>query len=215
MWHAAWMTRSAWEDLAETITAAPYPVQALPADSRRSQGCLAALGITTRSWLGAVVAHTGGVLVDHGWLRVLGSGAQPLPDVLSFADPAMGGLVVALDVLGGQFAWVPSKPGKRPTIHYFGPDLLEWQDLEQGYADWLFNVLRGSLTSFYETLRWPQWEAEVAGLGLDQGIYAYPPPWSVQGKDLSTSTRKPVPMGELVAFHHDTAKWINTGTEGK
>ena len=133
----------------------------------------------------------------------------------SITDPAMGGLVVALDVLGGQFAWVPAKPGKRPTIHYFGPDLLEWQDLEQGYADWLYNVLKGSLASFYETLRWPEWEAEAQGLGLDQGIYAYPPPWSVQGKDLSTSTRKPVPMGELVAFHHDTAKWINTGTEGK
>jgi hypothetical protein len=209
------MTKSAWEDLAETIAAAPYPSQALPIDPSRAQGCLATLGITTRSWLGAVVANAGGLLVDHGWLRVLGSGAQGLPDVLSYADPAMGGLVVALDVLGGQFAWVPAKPGKRPTIHYFGPDLLEWQDLEQGYADWLYHVLNGSLTSFYETLRWPEWEAEVAGLGLDQGIYAYPPPWSVQGKDLSNSTRKPVPMGELVAFHHDTAKWINSGTEGK
>jgi hypothetical protein len=209
------MTKSAWEDLAETIAAAPYPVQGLPANAERAQGCLATLGITSRSWLGALVVNTGGLLVDNGWLRVLGSGAQGLTDVLSYADPAMGGLVVALDVLGGQYAWVPAKPGKRPTIHYFGPDLLEWQDLEQGYADWLYNVLRGSLTSFYETLRWPQWETEVAGLGLDQGIYAYPPPWSVQGKDLSTSARKPVPMGELVAFHHDTAKWINSGTEGK
>src|SRR6185369_3983650 len=99
----------------------PYPVTVLPPDPSRSERCLATLGVTTRSWLGAVIAHSGGLLVDHGWLRVLGSGSGDLPDALYDTDPAGGGLVVALDVLGGQFVWAPSEPGKPPTLHYFGP----------------------------------------------------------------------------------------------
>ncbi|RAK27527.1 uncharacterized protein DUF2625 [Actinoplanes lutulentus] len=86
------------------------------------------------------------------------------------ADPALHGLIVAYDVLGGQFAWIPSQPGAAPTVHYFAPDSLEWEDLEQGYADWLYAVLAGSMTRFYDNLRWPGWQGEVGVLPADQGI---------------------------------------------
>ena len=40
--------------------------------------------ITTRSTLGAVAYETGGIVIDHGWLRFLGSGhpsfQRTLPD---------------------------------------------------------------------------------------------------------------------------------------
>ncbi|WP_323373404.1 DUF2625 family protein [Plantactinospora alkalitolerans] len=49
-------------------------------------------------------------------------------------------------------------------MHYFAPDELDWQDLEQGYADWLHAMLAGSMTRFYDTLRWPGWKAKVAAL---------------------------------------------------
>lgn len=35
---------------------------------------LLATQVTTRSPMGAVVYHTGGILVDHGWIRILGAG---------------------------------------------------------------------------------------------------------------------------------------------
>ena len=38
-------------------------------------------------------------------------------------------MVVGQDVLGGVFAWAQSGPEAAPTLHYFGPDTLEWQDL--------------------------------------------------------------------------------------
>jgi hypothetical protein len=148
------------------------------------------------------------LLVDHGWLRVLGSGNGRLKDVVAEADPAAGVLIVGHDVLGGQFAWLQSAPGSPPTVHYFGPDDLGWQDLEQGYADWLHAVLAGSLTGFYETLRWPGWEVEVSQLLLDQGIHTWPPLWTVEGQNLAVVSRKAIPMAELVSYHHEAARQV-------
>ncbi|MEV7231337.1 MULTISPECIES: DUF2625 family protein [Polymorphospora] len=202
------MSESAWPEVSAAVAAAPYPAEVLPPDPAAAERCLTALGMSTRSWLGAVVAHSGGLLVDHGWLRVLGSGSGRLPDVVTEANPAVGVLVVGHDVLGGQFAWLQPEPGVPPTVHYFGPDDLGWQDLEQGYADWLHAVLSGSLTAFYETLRWPGWQAEVSDLLLDQGIHTWPPPCTVEGKDLGVVSRNAIPMTELVSFHHEMARQL-------
>ncbi|MEU1688600.1 DUF2625 family protein [Micromonospora sp. NPDC005707] len=204
------MDQSAWPEVAEAVAAAPYPVKVLPNDPARSSACLAALEITARSWLGAVVANTGGLLVDHGWLRVLGSGHGGLPDVPGESDPARGVVVIGYDVLGGQFVWAPPQPAARPTVHYFGPDDLGWLDLEQGYADWLYAVLAGSLTRFYDTLRWPGWETEVAALAPDLGLSAWPPPFTKEGKDLSQVSRKAVSLAEAVSFYQDAARQLGS-----
>src|SRR2546423_5653006 len=100
----------AWDEVAAAIAAAPYPIRVLPADAARARACQAALGITAQSWLGAIVTNTGGLLVDHGWLRVLGSGHNGLPDVTREADPAAHRVVVGYDVMGGQFAWLAGQP---------------------------------------------------------------------------------------------------------
>ncbi|MEU8260313.1 DUF2625 family protein [Micromonospora sp. NPDC048999] len=52
---------SAWDEVAAAVAAAPYLVEVLPAEPARAAACLAALEITTRSWLGAVAANTGGL----------------------------------------------------------------------------------------------------------------------------------------------------------
>ncbi|MET7969109.1 DUF2625 family protein [Micromonospora sp. NPDC005305] len=202
------MEQSAWFEISSLVAAAPYPVTVLPADARQAAACLAALDITTRSWLGAVVANSGGLVIDHGWLRVLGSGHDGLPDVAAEMVPGAGRLVVAFDVMGGQFAWSQAEPGVQPTVHYFGPEDLAWQDLELGYGDWLEAMLAGAMTQFYEGLRWPGWEAEAASVALDQGISAWPPPWTREGKDLSAVSRKPVRLAELVSVHQDAARQL-------
>lgn len=202
------MEQSAWSEISALMTAAPYPVAVLPADPQRASACLAALEITTRSWLGAVVANSGGLLIDHGWLRVLGGGHDGIPDVAAATDPRAGRLVVAFDVLGGQFAWSRAEPEVSPTVHYFGPEDLAWQDLELGYGDWLEAMLAGAMTEFYAALRWPGWETEVANVALDQGISAWPPPWTREGKDLAAVSRKPIRLAELVSVHHDAARQL-------
>ncbi|XVV16630.1 DUF2625 family protein [Actinoplanes sp. CA-131856] len=198
------MEQSAWPEISALVEAAPYPVEVLAADPGRASASLAALEITTRSWLGAVVTNSGGLLIDHGWLRVLGGGHDGLPDVAAEMTRGAGRLVVAFDVMGGQFAW----SGARPTVHYFGPDDLTWQDLELGYGDWLEAMLAGATTESFAGLRWPGWEAEVAGVALDQGIHTVPPPWTREGKDLSAVSRKPIRLAELVAVHQDFARQL-------
>jgi hypothetical protein len=193
------------------ISAAECPVTVLPTDPAHGAECLTGLGISDQSWLGAVVANTGGLLLDHGWLRVLGSGTEGLPDILAAADRQSAYLPVGHDVLGGQFVWTPNESG-RPTIHYFGPDALEWHDLELGYAEWLAAMLGGSLDGFYETLRWPGWAEEVAACRPDQGIHTYPPPWSTEGKDLASVSRKVIPIAELVSFHEDMARQLSAAS---
>jgi Protein of unknown function DUF2625 len=200
--------QSAWSEISALVLASPYPVEVLPADPQQAAACLAALEITTTSWLGAVIANSGGLVVDHGWLRVLGGGHDRLPDVAAERARRSGPLVVAFDVMGGQFAWLQAEPGVRPTVHYFGPEDLAWQDLELGYGDWLEAMLAGALTGFYQGLRWPGWEAEVAAVALDQGIHTVPPPWTREGKDLSAVSRKPIPLAELVSVHRDTARQL-------
>lgn len=202
------MEQFAWPEISALVAAVPYPVEVLPAEPQRAAACLAALKITTRSWLGAVVANSGGLVIDHGWLRVLGGGHDGLPDVAAEMIQGSGRLVVAFDVMGGQFAWLQAKADVRPTVHYFGPDDLAWQDLELGYGDWLEAMVAGALTGFYEGLRWPGWEAEVAGVALDQGIHTVPPPWTREGKDLSAVSRKPIPLAELVSVHQDAARQL-------
>nr|WP_305069378.1 hypothetical protein [Micromonospora sp. MP36] len=49
---------------------------------------------------------------------------------------------------------------------------------------------------------------EVAGVALDRGISAWPPPWTREGKDLSVVSRKPIPLAELVSVHQDTARQL-------
>ena len=215
MWQAGRVDQSVWQQVSATVAAAPYPVQVLAADPERAAASSAALGLSTRSWLGAVVANASGLLIDHGWLRVLGCGHHRLPGIIAEADTQAGVLTVGYDVLGGQFAWLRPGPDAKPTVHYFGPDDLSWLDLEQGYAEWLNAMLRGSLTAFYDTLRWPGWQDEVAALSLDQGISAWPPPFTAEGKDLSAVSRKAIPLAELVSFYQDAARHIGTKSDGR
>jgi hypothetical protein len=192
---------SSWPEIQEAVAAAPYPVTLLPADPGRAAATREALGMSTRSWLGAVVAHTGGLLIDHGWLRVLGAGHGALPDVVTELDPENRIVTVGHDVLGGEFVWIQAEPDAPPTVHHYAPDTLAWEDLGLGYAEWLHAMLRGSMTDFYDGLRWPGWETEVSALGLDQGLSLWPPPWTVEGKDLASVSRRAIPIAELIAFY--------------
>jgi hypothetical protein len=201
---------TAWAELREAVSAAPHPVEVLPADPERAGSCLQGMQITTRSWLGAVIFHTGGILVGGGWLRVYGSGRpdRSLDDLVAVNARSPLNYVIADDVLGGRFRWWQDAPELPPSVRYFGPDELEWQDLQVGYAQWLAWMLSADFPRFYENLRWDGCEAEVSGCPLDHGISAYPPPWTVEGRDIAAAARKPVPLEHLIAFHLDAGRQL-------
>lgn len=173
---------TAWPVVARAIAQAPYPVEVQPVDGARAAACLARLGVTVRSWLGAVIAESGGLLIDHGWLRVLGGGSADLPDVATANGLPAASITrfgVGFDVLGGQFALTAR------GIEYLGPGALAWEWLGVDYAAWLAGMLSGGTDELYAALRWDGWQAEVAAVSVDHGLLA----------------GRTVPVGELFEYY--------------
>ena len=81
-----------------------------PRDPHEATTALFRLQVTTHSTLGALAANCGAVLVDGGWLRLLGSGVEglpSLPEANGLGEPGetsgpLGHLVVGYDVLGAS-----------------------------------------------------------------------------------------------------------------
>src|SRR5262245_34387499 len=121
----------AWELVREWIAAASNRVEVLPARDPDRVRALEAVQVTTWSPMGAVVYETGGLLIDGGWLRILGSGHPRLPRTLpgwnkgrtsSETQSAPPILVVADDVIGGSFAINGGAlDGPLGHVHYFAP----------------------------------------------------------------------------------------------
>lgn len=182
------------------VNESPYPVNILECDAKVGQRVLHNLQISTRSPLGSIGYHTGGLLVDNSWLRILGAGCDQLPRSLDTwngigdADGARcaNGMLVADDVIGGFFAWF----NEPQTIHYLSPDTASWENLELGYTEWLQSILGPGLNDFYGDLRWEGWQNEISDLSADSGIFIYPPLFA-DGPSISERSRKAVPVIEL------------------
>jgi hypothetical protein len=207
----------AWPALRRRLARAAVPVRILPAPG--SADILFRLQVTAASVLGALALETGGLVLEHGWLRLLGGGAEGLPDVATasgLGHPADGGpppfLVIAHDVLGGLFALDGGGLGIAPgQVCHWGPDTLEWTGLEAGHAAFVAWALDGGAAEFYEGLRWPGWEQEVAAIPLDHGLSLDPPPFTKEGQDVAAAARRPVPFAELTGFYAGMAEQIEGG----
>jgi hypothetical protein len=68
-----------WPIVQGWLREATNPVEVLPSVDANRQSVLVAIQVTTRSPMGAIIYETGGILVDHGWIRLLGSGCERLP----------------------------------------------------------------------------------------------------------------------------------------
>lgn len=194
----------AWPHLQQALAESDAAV--LPVDPEQGRRSLWELQVTAASAMGAVALHTGGIVVDHGWVRLYGGGSEHLPSIAeanglggSVSAPP-GELVVGHDVLGGLFAIDGGALGVAPgEVCYFGPDTLTWDGLGGGYSAFLLAALGGGLEVVFEGLRWSGWQDEVASLALNQGIFLYPPPSTVQGGDVSKATRSVVSIRELLS----------------
>ncbi|WP_305011600.1 DUF2625 domain-containing protein [Hymenobacter mellowenesis] len=189
------------------IAAAKNKVQVLPKTAARADSALLLAQVTTRSPMGAVVHETGGILIDNGWLRILGSGSPGLNrDLMGWnKDKQQGLLLIADDALGGFFALNGGAFGQATLgkIYYLAPENLEWEPLNKGYSDFLVFCFSGNLDQFYDKMRWKGWQQEVASLNGNQGISCYPFLFTTEGKNLSKVLRKPVPIQELWMFSND------------
>lgn len=200
-------TDPAWPIIQQWIREAHHSVEVLQTSRQQGEAVLLQLQITTRSSMGAVALETGGILLDHGWLRFLGSGSERMKGNLldwnGVSEDAPGrGLkdawIVAHDVVGGFFALNGGAfPGKPGSVFYFSPGVLRWENLNISYPQLLYWAICGDLGLFYERLRWPGWELETAALHGDQGFSIVPFLWANPEVPLAERSKRSVPMTEL------------------
>jgi hypothetical protein len=176
------------------------------------------LQVTTRSPMGAITYFTGGILIDNGWIRILGSGSEKLKRTIvswnkgktfSQIGEQPKYLLVADDILGGLFAInggaIGTDLGK---IYYFAPDSLTWDALNLTYSDFLAFCFNGKIEAFYKSFRWKGWEKDILNIKGDQAFSFIPFLWSKEGKDLNKVSKKPVPIDEVYTLNTDFQKSI-------
>lgn len=199
-----------WPVVQKWIAEATNHVVVLPAEPEQAGQTLYRLQVTSHSILGALALETGGILIDHGWLRLLGSGSPEFRSSLTSWEPLEWGIVVGHDAVGGFFAL----DREQQRVRYLAPDTLVWEVLELNYpafVDWTFTA---DLDAFYEDLRWPGWRDELAGAGPDEGFLLLPPPFIAQGKPVANARRTLVPMAELWALQKNYARQVAALPEG-
>lgn len=207
----------AWPIPQEVFADSSVPVEVLPGDVEQGRACLMQLQVGAGSALGALALRCGGLVVDHGWLRVFAgapSGATGLPGLarvnrFSFdaAWRPLHGLVVAARCAGrGGRSQRPRSGSLRPPRRTRADALLRAGLPGMGSAgDGLRNgapwLLSGRLDQFYDGLRRPGRQSEAQSLGLSRGIAVYPflRPQEAHADPAST-TRTPVPMTELLGL---------------
>jgi hypothetical protein len=211
----------AWPIVQSWLAEARNEVEILPADRVSAEKTLLYLQVTIRSPMGALAFETGGLLIDHGWLRCLGAGHERISgnlrtwnssgDLLSQSDLLHGALVVAYDVLGGFFALNGGAfPGKSGHVFYFAPDTLKWEDTEKSYSELLEWALGGDLALFYQGQRWPNWQQDISALSGDQAISIYPFLFTDKDLPIIERSRRPVPIVELWKLYMDLAHQLGS-----
>lgn len=199
-------TDPGWTLVKEWIDSAKNKVEVLTADTTKAKEVLFKTQVTTRSPMGAIVYMTGGLLIDNGWIRILGSGNaklnRTLPDwnkgkTLKDSVETTGFLLIADDAIGGFFILNSGAFAKDiGKVYYFSPDNLEFEPLDLTYSDFLIFCFNNDLDKFYEGYRWKNWKEEVYRLPGDKVYNFVPPLWTKEGKDFDKNSRKAISVEE-------------------
>ena len=157
--------------------------------------------VSTKSVLGTIIYYTGGLLIEDGWLRLVGSNSRMLGRNLyewnKFNIYYPKSILVADDVIGGFFALNGGDIGENlGNIYYFAPDTLEWEDMEMEYSDFVHWLCYGDIHSFYLNFQWTNWREEVKSIEGNKGVLIYPPLWA-EGEEIDCRKRSNIPIREL------------------
>jgi hypothetical protein len=211
-----------WDIIKTSLKTAKNKVEVLPKNKSAADSALLATQVTTRSPMGAVVYETGGILIDNGWLRILGSGSSRLNRTLmgwnkgksyKEGECTLPFLLIADDVMGGFYAvnngGISQAANDQRKVFYFAPDNLKWEPMDMGYGDFLNFCINGDLKSYYQSMYWTGWENEVAKLDGNKGYSCIPMLFTKEGKDVNKVSRKAVPIEELWGISQEIASQLN------
>jgi hypothetical protein len=211
-----------WPFVQQMLDSAKNKVEVLPVDTTKIREALYHTQVTTRTPMGAIIYESGGILVDGGWIRILGSGHPKLNRTVpawnkgkTFANygdkPSY--LLVADDAVGGFFAINGGGFGKDlGQVYYLSPDRLVWEALNLSYTDFLNFCFSGELDKFYGALRWTNWRKDVARLN-GNSVYNFSPfLWSKEGKDINRNKRRKIPVEKQFDFNMESRRKLGLET---
>lgn len=165
------------------------------------------LNVNEQSVLGQVLLNVSSVVIND-YLRIWGNDELNILFQNDRVKQFYSGnkLIVANDIWGGLFAISNGDfEGNVRNIWYFAPDLLEWENLDINYADFLSWVCGSGLEEFYQSFRWKDIDSMLREVNLNQAILIYPFMWAVEC-NLETADKKIVPLEELIAINADYQK---------
>lgn len=211
-----------WPLVRSWIDGATNGIELLPVERESATETMLALQITTRSTMGALTWETGGLLVDDGWIRVLGGGGPRMNGSLGSWNGhgrapvvrAVPGLcVIGHDAAGGVFALDGGALGVgRQAVFYLAPDTLRWMEVHRGYSYFLEWLCTGDVAGFSARVRWPGWTDDVDAAGPDRAFAASPPRWTVEGKYPGRDDLRSVPMPGLFQLHLEVGRQMYAPT---
>jgi len=198
----------------EWLKDAKNHIEMLPRDLKKAEQALYHTQVTTRSVLGSIIYETGGILVNNGWLRILGSGHPKLNRNVpewsrhkSFDEygeqPSF--LLIADDIIGGFFAMNGGGISDQDLgkIFYFAPDTMEWESTGYGYTDFIYWCFTGDLDLFYKGFFWKGYEEDLKNISGTEAVSFFPFLWTKEGKDINNASRKIIPIQEIWDFSMD------------
>jgi hypothetical protein len=212
-------TDPAWPIVQKWIDSAKNKVEILELDPAKGREALYNAQISTYSTLGSVIYNTGGILVDKGWIRILGSGSARLSrsvadwnkgkSISAFGDkPSF--LLVADDAVGGFFAINYGAFGSDlKNIYYLAPNSLNWEPLGFGYGEFILFCFESDLNKFYKGLRWSTWNQFIANLDGNKSYTFRPYLFTAEGTDIEKCTRKLISTEELYNFNIEKQKELS------
>jgi hypothetical protein len=209
---SAWTFVKGWADSANN------KVEILEVDSVEGANALVQTQVSTRSPMGAIIYHSGGILIDNGWIRILGSGSKKLGRTLpewnkgktyqNYGESPKS-LLIADDVIGGFFVLNGGGLGNDlGKVYYFSPDNLQYEPLDMTYTDFISFCFNGNLALFYKDYRWNNWKEDVSGLDGNRVYSFYPFLWTKEGQDINKNSKKSVPIVEQYFLEMDFRKQL-------
>lgn len=208
----------AWIIVQDWVKNAEVKVDVLSKDDKKAETELVMAQITTRSPMGAIIYETGGISIENGMIRILGSGNTKLNRGLmtwnknkSFKnDESLKFLLVADDAFGGFFAinggGISSESIGR--IFYFAPDTLQWENLDLTYSDFLTFCFSKKIHEFYSDFKWKNFNKEMNDFDNDKAFSFYPYLFTKEGQDIEAVSKKAVPIEELWFLYNDLQKQL-------
>ena len=209
---------SSWPGIKEWAKSAKNKVEILTAEEKAAENALYKTQVSTRSSLGAVIYMSGGILIDNGWIRILGAGNEKLKRTLpdwnlgktfnAFGQQAPF-LLVADDAIGGFFMLNGGGLGNDlGGIYYFAPDSLEFESLDLTYTEFINFCFNSDLKEFYKDYRWKNWKEDILKLNCDDVFNFYPYLWTKEVKDIENTSKKAVPIEEQYSVNLDFRKQL-------